>query len=43
MPQKTNATRLLDQMGISYDLREYEVDLDDLASEAVATKIDLQP
>jgi Cys-tRNA(Pro)/Cys-tRNA(Cys) deacylase len=26
MSQKTNAARLLDQMGIHYDLREYEVD-----------------
>ena len=43
MPQKTNAARLLDQMGISYDLREYEVDPDDLAAEAVATKIGLPP
>ena len=43
MPQKTNAARLLDQMGISYELREYEVDADDLAAEAVATKIGLPP
>ena len=43
MPQKTNAARLLDQMGISYELREYEVDPDDLAAEAVATKIGLPP
>ena len=41
MPQKTNAARFLDQMGISYELREYEVDPDDLAAEAVATKIGL--
>ena len=43
MPQKTNAARFLDQMGISYELREYEVDPDDLAAEAVATKIGLPP
>ena len=43
MPRKTNAARLLDQMGISYELREYEVDPDDLAAEAVATKIGLPP
>ena len=41
MPQKTNAARFLDQMGISYELREYEVDPDDLAAEVVATKIGL--
>ena len=41
MPQKTNAARFLDQMGITYELREYEVDPDDLAAEAVATKIGL--
>ena len=43
MPQKTNAARFLDQMGISYELREYKVDPDDLAAEAVATKIGLPP
>jgi Cys-tRNA(Pro)/Cys-tRNA(Cys) deacylase len=30
-------------MGIQYELREYEVDLEDLAAEAVATKIGLPP
>jgi Cys-tRNA(Pro)/Cys-tRNA(Cys) deacylase len=39
--QKTNAARLLDQMGIRYELREYEVDPDDLAAETVAAKIGL--
>lgn len=43
MPQKTNAARFLDQMGITYGLREYEVDPDDLAAEAVATKLGLPP
>jgi Cys-tRNA(Pro)/Cys-tRNA(Cys) deacylase len=43
MTQKTNAARFLDQLGIRYELREYEVDPDDLAAEAVATKIDLPP
>jgi Cys-tRNA(Pro)/Cys-tRNA(Cys) deacylase len=38
---KTNAARLLDQMGIHYELREYEVDPDDLAAETVAAKIGL--
>ena len=43
MPQKTNAARLLDQMGICYELRDYDVDPDDLAAEAVANKIGLPP
>jgi hypothetical protein len=43
MTQKTNAARLLDQMGIRYELREYEVDPLDLAAEAVAAKIGLPP
>ena len=37
--QKTNAARLLDQLGIRYQLREYEVDPNDLAAETVAAKI----
>ncbi|MGD0792100.1 MAG: Cys-tRNA(Pro) deacylase [Terriglobales bacterium] len=41
--QKTNAARLLDQMGIHYELREYDVDPDDLAAETVAAKIGLPP
>jgi len=41
MPQKTDAVRLLDQMGINYELREYEVDLDDLTAESVAAKVGL--
>ncbi|MGB9071252.1 MAG: Cys-tRNA(Pro) deacylase [Terriglobales bacterium] len=40
---KTNAARLLDQLGIGYELREYEVDPDDLAAETVAAKIGLPP
>lgn len=43
MPAKTNAARLLDQLGIQYDLREYEVDPNDLAAETVAAKIGLPP
>jgi Cys-tRNA(Pro)/Cys-tRNA(Cys) deacylase len=39
--QKTNAARLLDQMGIRYELREYEVDPNDLAAQTVAAKIGL--
>jgi hypothetical protein len=41
--QKTNAARLLDQLGIHYELREYEVDPEDLAAETVAGNIDLPP
>jgi Cys-tRNA(Pro)/Cys-tRNA(Cys) deacylase len=42
MPAKTNAARLLDQIGIQYELREYEVDPNDLAAETVAAKIGMQ-
>ena len=41
VPAKTNAARLLDQLGIQYELREYEVDPEDLAAETVAAKIGL--
>ena len=43
MTQKTNAARFLDQIGIRYELRQYEVDPEDLAAEAVAVKIGLPP
>jgi len=43
MPPKTNAARLLDQLGIHYELREYDVDPNDLAAETVAAKIGLPP
>jgi Cys-tRNA(Pro)/Cys-tRNA(Cys) deacylase len=36
---KTNAVRLLDGMGIRYELREYEVDPEELGAETVAAKI----
>lgn len=36
---KTNAARALDQQGIKYELREYEVDPDHLEAEAVAAKV----
>ena len=36
---KTNATRILDNLGIAYELREYAVDPDDLSAETVAAKI----
>ncbi|HEY4572434.1 MAG TPA: YbaK/EbsC family protein, partial [Thermoanaerobaculia bacterium] len=38
---KTNAARLLDSLSIPYELRDYEVDPDDLAAESVARKIGL--
>jgi Cys-tRNA(Pro)/Cys-tRNA(Cys) deacylase len=38
---KTNAARLLDSLGIRYEIREYEIDPDDLAAESVARKIGL--
>jgi Cys-tRNA(Pro)/Cys-tRNA(Cys) deacylase len=38
---KTNAARLLDQLGIHYELRVYEFDPEDLAAETVAAKIGL--
>jgi len=41
VPAKTNAVRLLDQLGMHYELREYEVDPADLAAETVAAKIGL--
>jgi len=40
---KTNAVRLLDALGLRYELREYEVDPDDLAAESVAAKIGMPP
>jgi Cys-tRNA(Pro)/Cys-tRNA(Cys) deacylase len=40
---KTNAIRLLDSLAIPYEVREYEVDPDDLAAESVARKVGLPP
>lgn len=40
---KTNAVRLLDTLEIAYELREYEVNLDDLSAESVAQKVGLPP
>jgi Cys-tRNA(Pro)/Cys-tRNA(Cys) deacylase len=36
---KTNAARILDALGIHYELREYTVDPDDLSAPSVAAKI----
>ena len=38
---KTNAARILDSLGVRYELREYEVDPEDLRAETVAAKIGL--
>src|SRR5262245_57114079 len=43
MSQKTNAVRLLDQLNVHYELREYEVDPNDLTAESVAAKIGMPP
>jgi Cys-tRNA(Pro)/Cys-tRNA(Cys) deacylase len=40
---KTNAVRLLERLGFSFELRQYEVDPDDLSAETVAHKIDMPP
>jgi len=42
-PAKTNAARLLDGLGIIYELRAYEVDPNDLTAISVARKIGLPP
>jgi Cys-tRNA(Pro)/Cys-tRNA(Cys) deacylase len=40
---KTNAVRLLERLGVPFELRPYEVDPDDLAAETVALKIGMPP
>jgi Cys-tRNA(Pro)/Cys-tRNA(Cys) deacylase len=40
---KTNACRILDSLGIHYELREYKVDSDDLSAENVAAKVGFPP
>ena len=42
-PAKTNAARLLDALGVAYELRAYTVDPDDLSAISVAAKIGLPP
>jgi Cys-tRNA(Pro)/Cys-tRNA(Cys) deacylase len=39
--KKTNACRVLDDLGIAYELRTYDVDLDDLSAERAADKLGL--
>lgn len=43
MPLKTNAIRLLEQLGIAYEVRTYSIDLEDLTARTVASKIGLPP
>jgi len=38
---KTNAIRILDELGVKYEVREYEIDPDDLSAETVAAKVGL--
>jgi Cys-tRNA(Pro)/Cys-tRNA(Cys) deacylase len=38
---KTNAARQLEKLGIAYEIREYEVDEDDLSAPTVARKVGL--
>jgi Cys-tRNA(Pro)/Cys-tRNA(Cys) deacylase len=42
-PVKTNAARLLDQAGVRYELREYEVDEADLSAPHVAAAVGMPP
>lgn len=41
VPQKTNATRILAERGVAFELRAYEVDEEDLSAETVAKKVGL--
>ncbi|MGM9551659.1 MAG: Cys-tRNA(Pro) deacylase [Clostridia bacterium] len=40
---KTNAMRLLEQAGIEFETKEYEVDENDLSGETVAKKVNMDP
>jgi len=40
---KTNAARILEALGIRYELRDYAVDEEDLSAENVARKVGLPP
>lgn len=39
LAMKTNAVRIIDSLGFKYELKEYEVDPEDLTAETVASKI----
>lgn len=41
--KKTNAARILDQLGIKYELRMFPVDLDDLSAVRVAHDVGMPP
>lgn len=43
MSAKTNAARILENLGVAHELRSYEVDLEDLGAVSVAAKIGLPP
>lgn len=43
MSHKTNAVRLLDTAKVNYDLREYEVDVENVSAEHVALSLGLLP
>jgi Cys-tRNA(Pro)/Cys-tRNA(Cys) deacylase len=43
MKEKTNAARILDREGIRYELRDYEVDENDLSAPHVAQAIGMPP
>lgn len=38
---KTNATRILERLGVAFELRAYDVDPEDLSAETVARKVGL--
>ena len=40
---KTNAVRLLEQAGITFELRQYDVDENDLSAERAAAKLHMPP
>jgi Cys-tRNA(Pro)/Cys-tRNA(Cys) deacylase len=40
---KTNAIRILEQLGVPYELRHYEVDVEDLSATTVAQKVGMPP
>jgi len=41
MSKKTNAARVLDRLGVDYEVREYSVDPSDLSATTVAAKVGL--
>ena len=43
MPGKTNAARILDAAGVPYEIREYQVDENDLSAPHVAEAIGMPP